>query len=275
MVASFLAAFMSTMSTQLNWGTSYVVHDLYEAFINPKASKKNVIMVSRICMVGFTLLAAVVASKLTTILSAYTFLMQFWAGMGLILIVRWYWWRITAGAEFICLLFIVVMILLLNLHTSSAEGAPLLAQGFYDWIQNSLLGLHDLNAEDANWVRWAVRMFVFTFTPALVWVPYALIRSKTPNESAIGFYKKIKISSFGWKKVEQLTGIKAPKGEFMMNMLGWAVTAIALYGVLLGTGCILFHQWLKAAAFMPIGILFSWFTWKIMTGNILTGDNNE
>jgi hypothetical protein len=201
--------------------------------------------------------------------------MQFWAGMGLILIVRWYWWRITAGAEFICLLFIVIMVLLLNLHSGSGKNAPLLAQGFYDWIQNSLLQLHDLNPEDTKWIRWAVRMFVFTFIPPLVWIPYALIRSKTPNENAVSFYKKIRISSFGWKKVEQSTGLPAPKGEFMMNMLGWAVTAIALYGILLGTGCILFHQWLKAAFFMPAGIIFGWFTWKIMTGNILSEIDSE
>jgi SSS family solute:Na+ symporter len=279
MVASFLAAFMSTMSTQLNWGTSYVVHDLYEAFINPKASKKNIIIVSRVCMVGFTLLAAIVASKLTTILSAYTFLMQFWAGMGIILIARWYWWRITAGAEFICLLFIVILILLLNLHSGSGENAPFFAQGFYDWFQNDLLHLHNLSAEDTNWVRWATRMFVFTFIPPMVWIPYAFLRSKKPNQSTINFYKKIRISSFGWRKIERETGLPAPKGEFMTNIAGWIVTVIALYGILLGTGCIIFQQWIKAAIFMPTGLFFGWITWKIMTGGMLSKiggeDNNE
>ncbi len=265
MVAAFLAAFMSTMSTQLNWGTSYVVHDLYEAFINPNASKKNIILISRICMVGFTILAAIIATKLKTLISAYTFLMQFWAGMGLILVLRWYWWRITAGAEFICLLFIVIMILLLNLPSGLGKNAPLLAQGFYDWCQNSLLGLHNISKEDAEWVRWSVRVFIFTFAPPLVWIPYAFIRSEKPNEHAIEFYKKIRISSWGWRKVEEITGEPAPKGEFKMNLLGWLVTTGALYGILMGTGALIFHQWTFGAACLAVGLVCSLLTWKIMT----------
>jgi SSS family solute:Na+ symporter len=274
MVASFLAAFMSTMSTQLNWGTSYVVHDLYEAFINPNASKKNVLLISRICMVGFTVLAAVVATKLTSILSAYTFLMQLWAGMGLVLVARWYWWRITAGAEFVSLLVTTGLIVLLNIHVGGGENPPLLAQGFYNWCQ-AALHLESVAPDQVGWIQWAVRMMVFTFGPALIWVPYVLLRSKQPNEHAIEFFRKIRISSIGWRRVEQETGIKAPRGEFKANLIGWVVTSLALYGVLLGMGSVIFMQWKQAAVYLPIGIVCSWFTWKIMSGETFASLNEK
>jgi SSS family solute:Na+ symporter len=266
MVASFLAAFMSTMSTQLNWGTSYVVHDLYEAFINPKASKKNILMVSRVCMVGFTVIAGLIAVKLTSILSAYTFLMQLWAGVGLILVFRWYWWRITAGAEFIALLITAILIILLNIHIGSGDNAHLMVQGVYDWFRIDLFQLKDLTTIQIGWVEWAVRMIIFTFIPPVLWIPYVFLRTKKPNENAIKFYKKMRISSVGWKRVERETGCPSPAGELKMNLIGWLVTSLALYGVLLGTGSIIFHQWKQAVLYLPIGIVASWFTWKIMSG---------
>jgi SSS family solute:Na+ symporter len=271
MVASFLAAFMSTMSTQLNWGTSYVAHDLYEAFINPKASRKNIILVSRICMVGFTLLAAIVATKLSGILNAYKFLMQFWAGSGLILIFRWYWWRITAGAEIICLSTIALFIFLLNWQVGSGADAHLLAQGFYDFVQN-IIGLgHVTDPDDVERIHWATRMFVFTFVPPLIWAPYAILSTREPSEAAKNFYKKIRISSKGWKRVEAETGLPAPKGEVAMNLLGWAVTAVALYSALLGTGSLIFHFWKEAAIFLPLAAVSGWGTWKIMTHSLFSG----
>jgi SSS family solute:Na+ symporter len=266
MMASFLAAFMSTMSTQLNWGTSYIIHDLYEAFIAPNASTKHIVVVSRVCMVVFTVLAAIVATQLSTNLSAYTFLMQFWAGMGLILIARWYWWRITAGAEFICMLTIVVFILALNLKDSNGVYY---AKGFYDFFQN-LLNLHITTEEDRGWLVWAVRMFVFTFLPPVIWVPYAFFRTKEPSASAIDFYKKIRINSYGWKTVEKITGLAAPKGEFYGNMKGWLVTSVTLYGILLGTGALIFQMWVQAVVLLAIGAVGAKMTWGIMSSNILT-----
>lgn len=265
MVASFLAAYMSTISTHLNWGTSYIVHDLYEAFINPKASKTNVMIISRICMVLFTVLAAIIATKLTAMISAYQFLNQIWAGMGIVLVVRWYWWRVTAGSEFICLLVTIVLTLFLNLQVGEGESRQLLCQGLFDTIQN-LVGMNDIDPEQIGWLYFAIRVGICTFIPPMVWIPYAFMRNKEPSHSATEFYKKMRIASYGWKLVEDRTGLPSPKGEFKMNLLGWIVTCFALYGVLLGTGSVIFQQWDQAMIYLPVGCVTSYFTWKIMSG---------
>jgi SSS family solute:Na+ symporter len=265
MVAAFLAAYMSTISTHLNWGTSYVVHDLYEGFINKNASRRQIIRLSRACMVGFLIFAAVIAAKLTAMLDAYKFLTQIWAGMGLILVARWYWWRVTAGAEFVCLFTTLALTALLNLSVGSGESARLLCQGLFDWVQG-LVNLPDLAPDQVGWLHFATRVCIITFAPLLIWIPYAFLVARTPDASAVAFYKKMRIASFGWRRIERLTGLPSPEGEFKMNVVGWLVTCFALYGVLLVTGSLIFQQWGQAAVYLPIGIVASIGTWKIMSG---------
>jgi SSS family solute:Na+ symporter len=266
MVASFLAAYMSTISTHLNWGTSYVVHDLYEGFINKNASRRQIIRLSRTCMVGFLVFAAVIATKLTALLDAYKFLTQIWAGMGLILVARWYWWRVTAGAEFLCLLTTVVLTALLNISIGSGESARLLCQRLFDWIQ-VVVNLPDLAPDKVGWLYFATRVFILTFAPLLIWIPYAFLIARKPDEAAVAFYKKMRIASVGWRRIENSTGLPAPKGEFKMNVIGWLVTCFALYGILLGSGSLIFQQWGQAAIYLPIGIAASIYSWKIMSGS--------
>lgn len=266
MVASFLAAYMSTISTHLNWGTSYIVHDFYEGFINKKASRRQIIRLSRGCMVAFLIFAAVIAAKLTAMLEAYKFLTQIWAGMGLVLIARWYWWRVTAGSEFICLLATISLTILLNISIGSGESAQLLCQGLFDWVE-AAIHLPDLEPDKIGWLYFAIRVCIVTFGPLLIWVPYAFFVAREPNEAAIAFYKKMRIASLGWSRVEKITGLASPKSEFKMNLVGWIVTCFALYGILLGTGSLIFQQWTQAAIYLPIGIVASFYTSKILSGN--------
>ncbi len=103
LLASFLAAFMSTISTQLNWGASYLVHDLYARFLNKQpesdARDKHLVWVARWSTLGLMLLSLVVAASFDSITAIWFFLIECGAGLGLVLILRWYWWRINATAE--------------------------------------------------------------------------------------------------------------------------------------------------------------------------------
>ena len=121
-----------------------------------------------------------------------------------------------------------------------------------------------------GWFQFAVRAGINTFLPVLIWVPYCFIVSKKPSESAVIFYKKMRISSLGWRKIERETGLPSPEGEFKMNLIGWDVTSLALFGVLLGTGSLIFQQWTQAIIYLPIGIICSFFTWKIMSSAVFS-----
>lgn len=98
-VASLIAAFMSTISTHLNWGASYIVHDYYERFVKPEASEKEKVMIGRLSTVGLMILAGLLALLLDNALEAFNILLQIGAGTGSIFILRWFWWRVNAWSE--------------------------------------------------------------------------------------------------------------------------------------------------------------------------------
>jgi SSS family solute:Na+ symporter len=112
-IASLASAFMSTISTHLNWGSSYVVNDFYQRFVKPDASEKELVMVGRVSTVMLMIFAALFALVLTNALQAFNILMQIGAGTGAIFILRWFWWRINAWTEIsgMVISFIVALVL--------------------------------------------------------------------------------------------------------------------------------------------------------------------
>ena len=98
-IAGFLAAFMSTIATQLNWGASYLVSDFYRRFLSKSASESHYVMVSRLCTVLLVIVAAWVSVQLGSIASGWEIVLQVGAGTGAVYILRWYWWRINAWSE--------------------------------------------------------------------------------------------------------------------------------------------------------------------------------
>jgi SSS family solute:Na+ symporter len=117
LLVSFLAAFMSTLSTHLNWGASYVMNDIYMRFINKKASQNHYILVSRICTLILTIFAGFFAFHIKNIGKAWIFLWAMSAGIGLVLILRWFWWRINAWSEISALASSLLTIIFLILYT--------------------------------------------------------------------------------------------------------------------------------------------------------------
>ncbi len=162
MVAAMLAAFMSTIDTHLNWGASYIVNDVYEPYINPKASPKHFVLVARISMVFITIAAVIVTSKITSILDAFKFLSVFFSGIGTVMIARWFWWRVNALTELIAI-----------------ASTVIIASFVLKFVQHPD---HDL---------FGLRILITTFTVAAIWIPVALISKKTPSQADILFHDKM------------------------------------------------------------------------------------
>ena len=109
MVAAMLAAFMSTIDTHLNWGASYIVNDVYQPYVNPKASPRHYVWIARVTMI-FIMGAAIIATTLIPdILSAFKFIGVFFAGIGTVMIARWFWWRVNALAELASLIATIIL----------------------------------------------------------------------------------------------------------------------------------------------------------------------
>lgn len=119
-LASLIAAFMSTISTHLNWGASYLVNDFYKRFIKPDASEKRLVNVGRITTFIIMLLGAMVALLLTNATQIFDIIIMFGAGTGLIFILRWFWWRINAWSEISAMFFSGIVSILFNLTSLGA-----------------------------------------------------------------------------------------------------------------------------------------------------------
>jgi len=214
MVAAMLAAFMSTIDTHLNWGASYIVNDVYEPYIKPNASPRHYVWVARFTMI-FIMAAAIVATTLIPdILSAFKFIGVFFAGIGTVMIARWFWWRVNAATELASLVATVVLgtFVLIFLPNYEVDGETI-----------DLFGL---------------RVLIMTFGVAAVWIPIAMTSSTEPSEAAIAFHKKMQIGGAGWNAISKIPA------ELTAGLYEWIIVMALLLCILLGTGKLLFHEWL-------------------------------
>ena len=221
MVASLLAAFMSTLDTHLNWGSSYLVNDIYKPYVRPGRGKRHYVNAGRLAMAALTFSAVLVATQLTGLLNAYKYLAVFWAGLSFVLIARWYWWRINAWSEVAALL------------CASVFG-------------NSLfLLLPDSNGED--W--FAVRMLANFLVTALICVAVTCVTTrKQPSAQVLRFYKRIRPGGAGWKRIRKITGIQPINSDLKESTRAFLASAGFFFGLLLLIGYIVFHEWLLASA---------------------------
>jgi Na+/proline symporter len=173
-VASLIAAFMSTISTHLNWGSSYVVNDFYKRFINPEASEKKQVLVGRLSTVGLMILAGLIALVLSNALQAFHILLQIGAGTGLLFILRWFWWRINPYSEITAMVVsFVVAVYLQLIHPRT--------------------GLPDISTP----VRLAVGVGITT----ICWITVTLLTKPTESKTLRSFYRLVQPGGPGWKKV--------------------------------------------------------------------------
>ena len=207
--ASLIAAFMSTMSTQMNLGASYLVNDFYKRFIKPEATQKELISAAKI----FTFVSAVLGMGLGLVLTdatqAFNMLLLLGAGTGAIYILRWFWWRINAMTE------IVAMI------------ASLFIAGFFTF------GSHDFE----GWQTIVIGAILTT----IVWVIAAFVTEPTDDETLRSFYKKIRPSGSGWDAVVQKANAEGvnlvkEKSQLPLEILCWLVGCMTVYGALFATG---------------------------------------
>lgn len=215
MVASLLAAFMSTIDTHLNWGSSYLVNDLYQPYLNRDAQPHHYVMVSRVAMVLLTLVALVVTVRLESILKAYEYLGLFWGGIGLVMIGRWYWWRINAWSEISAIVVSLIAGNLLAIYMPDTETEKL----------------------------FAVRLLITMGIATPVWVAVTFLTSRQPTPQTEAFYRKMRIGGPGWKRLALDTGLEPIDQKLWHALTGWAVSSLLMVSILVGVGKLLFHEW--------------------------------
>jgi SSS family solute:Na+ symporter len=216
MLAGFAAAYMSTVGTHLNWGASYLVNDFYKRFIRKDANEQHYVAVSRWATVLLFFASLAVTSQLSSIEKAWELLLAMGAGTGLVLILRWYWWRINAWSE------ISAMIASLVVSTVAlATIAPRFA------------------ANDPNAI--AVVMLVTVAISTVVWIVTTLATKPEPDGVLDAFYRRVRPGGPGWARVSARLGYgREPIPGGALAWTNWIAGVVAVYATLFGIGKVVF-----------------------------------
>ncbi len=236
-IASLIAALMSTISTHLNWGSSYVVHDWYQRFYKPEASEKELVAVGRISTVILMILSALFALALTNALQAFNILLQIGAGTGLIFLLRWFWWRINAWTEVAGMFISFVVALILEFGQQ-----------------------YELLPEMASHVQLIIGVVITT----IGWLSVTFLTPPTDLPTLRNFYRKIHPGGPGWQPLATDPEIIAQPGavhddNLTLRIAAVFIGAIAIYSVLFMTGFYLYGNLLATGISGLVAAGGSWF----------------
>lgn len=256
-LASLVAAYMSTISTHLNWGASYIVNDFYKQQINPNASEKKLVLVGRVSTVVLMLFSALFALLLTNALQLFEVILMFGAGTGLIFILRWFWWRINAWSEIAAMFSSGIISILLN-FTSFGEVL--------------------FSTETGVFPSWFKFPFIVLIT-TLVWVITTFLTSPEKDQVLYNFYKKIQPGGNGWKyitnkaKNEDIDLINSNEKWSVPNgIIAMLLGTIFIYSCMFATGYWIYGKHTLALIITVIAIVFAYLlikVWKKISTTIL------
>jgi len=227
MVAAFAAAFMSTIATQLNWGASYLVNDFYRRFLKKDGSERHYVRASQWATVFLTVVSAVVTFYMTSIAGAWKLLIVTGAGTGLVLLLRWYWWRVNAWSE-----------------VSSMIAA------FVVSVAMQLGG--GLDSDDPRGFAWI--MIVTISITTVVWLATTWLTRPEPAEVLLSFYRRVRPSGAGWRHVARMAPEVQPARDGWNNLLDWICGCLLIYGTLFGTGKLLLKETGVGLLMLAVGL---------------------
>lgn len=262
MLASLGAAYISTISTHLNWGASYIVNDFYKQHINKRAGEKELVRVGRFSTVGLMVISTLIALALTNAKQIFDIIIMFGAGTGLVFILRWFWWRINAWSE-ITAMFVSGVISVLFSFTPVGEwlfGLPLENGTF----QGGLF---------PHWMQYPV----LVLTTTLAWLLVTFLTPREDKNILFSFYKKTQPGGPGWRKVKDQAEVEnvdivSAKAEWTVpiGILATLVGTVAIYSILFSIGKFLYGEFSKGILFLGVTVLLSILLlrlWKKLRGN--------
>jgi SSS family solute:Na+ symporter len=219
LLVAFFAAYMSTISTQLNWGAGYLVNDLYKRFMKPDETDAHYVMISRLATVLLGVVGMIVSSFISSISGAWGFIMQCGGGLGLVLILRWYWWRINAWSELAAMIApVLISIPFFIMETPFEEALPITV--------------------------------LFT---TIIWLLVTIFSAPTEQATLARFYKQVRPMG-DWPE-----SIGKPNNKALRHVaFQWLTAIVFTYSVLFMIGNMVLLQWGNAGILAAVVLLSGW-----------------
>jgi Na+/proline symporter len=228
MIAGLLAAYVSTISTHLNWGTSYIVHDLYRRFLKPGATEAHYVLMGRLVTAALMVVAGALTFVLETAQTSFNLLLSIGAGTGLLYLLRWFWWRINAWSEVAAMAssFVVALVLFLA-GRQGAAPAPHIA------------------------------LLLSIAITTVVWIAATYLTAPTDLHVLTRFYERVRPAGPGWSAIASRARVPAGRDSLMTPLVASLLGCIAIYGALFGAGGLLYGRTMQAAACLAASAMAS------------------
>ena len=250
LIVSFLAAFMSTIDTHLNWGVSYLINDIYKRFYRPNESDTHYVFVGKILTIVLMVLAAFTALKMQSISKAWEFIFAMGAGIGLVLILRWFWWRVNAWSEITALATSIIITITLEVIAfsqaiSSADTYTLF--GSAPVLFGITLQIHH-------------KLMIIVPMAILSWVTVTFFTKPEPFERLEEFYKRVQPGGWWDPIIAGFDHTMEPvtKGIFVL----WIAGVLMIYGFTFGIGNLIFHNYSASVLLFGCAGIGSYLVWN-------------
>jgi len=245
MVAGLLAAYVSTLVTHLNWGSSYLVHDFYRRFIKPGQEEKHYVAAGRVMTVVLMILASLLTFVLESAKASFDLMLSIGAGTGLIYLLRWFWWRINAWSEI-------------------AAMASSFSVAVYFFIRGKA----------GHPVPQHLSLLVTIAFTTLVWLVVTYLTKPVAKEKLISFYQLVRPAGPGWKKIREEARLEPSPDSLTQSLAGWVSGCLFVYSALFGAGAFLYGR-LSLGLFWSALLLISGFFLIKIFSRIWTGKPTE
>jgi Na+/proline symporter len=229
LLASFAAAYMSTISTQMNWGSSYIVNDFYRRFVKTDGSERHYVMASRVATFITMVLSLVVTYYMNRITGGWELVLTLGAGTGLVYILRWYWWRVNAWSEIAAMSAALIVSLGLGWSGTFDSATPL---GFAQTILTTVA------------------------VTTTVWLAATFATAPEPEAKLIDFYRRVRPAGPGWRAVAVRSGAtaEARAERLAPNFLNWILGVAVVYAALFTIGEVIFGSWSMVALYGAVAL---------------------
>ena len=222
LVAAFLAAYMSTIATQLNWGTSYVVNDFYKRFLHRSGSEKHYVLVSRVVTLVLMFTSILITLVIQTISGAWQFIIESGAGLGLVLILRFYWWRINAWSEL------------------AATATPFMVYAYMKIFTN---------------VIFPETLFYIVGFTTVCWLLVTFLTPPVERQHLIEFYRRVRPGGIGWRAVQKDVPDLENNSGFGWVFVDWICGVLLVYMTLFGVGKVILGEFFIGMSLLFLALL--------------------
>jgi SSS family solute:Na+ symporter len=232
LIAAFFAAYMSTIATQLNLGTSYLINDFYKRFLTRNADQHHYVQASRVTTVIMMAVSLYITTIFQTITGAWQFIVECGAGVGLIYILRWFWWRVNAWSEI------------------SGLIAPFLAYGYVKFYTT---------------IAFPQTLYYIVLFTTVVWLTVTFLTAPEPLDQLKKFYRRVHPGGAGWRRVAaECPEVKGDTG-FGPMFVCWIASTILIYSVLFGLGKLILKDFVTSSGFFVLAALMVWIIHRILS----------